>query len=416
MRMTDVAVVGAGPYGLSMSAHLTAKGIDHRIFGTPMAFWAETMPPGMALKTSWATAGFSDPRAPYSLIDYCRERGLPHDESGPIRLEVFVAYGQEFQRRSVPNLVPSHIVKIARAGDHFRLTTAAGATVDARRVVVATGIGEHRFVPGELAGLPDGVLYHSATCGDFEKFRDKDVVVVGGGASAIDTAAALRQFGARGVVVARRDAVRYQSPGNARSLFDQIRTPDSKLGPGWRALAVTTLPRAFHALPDTFRADIVRRFLGPAASWPARQVVEGHVPFRLGAHLAGARMQDGKAEIDLRMKDGRCETLSADHVIAATGYRVDIKHYKLLDASLRNELRVVDGSPALSTRFEASVPGLYFTGTAAAVAFGPMFRFVCGCGYTAGRITGHIAPALARRAPQFAPAVALPSRLSGEKA
>jgi thioredoxin reductase len=416
MSSTDVIIVGAGPYGLSMSAHLSAHAIDHRIFGTPMAFWAETMPPNMALKTSWATAGFSDPRKPYSLIDYCRERGLPHDESGPIRLETFVAYGREFQRRSVPGLIPTHITRIARAGDRFRVTTADGATIEARKVVVATGIGEHRFVPDEVAALPDGVLYHSATCGNFEKFKDKDVVVIGGGASAIDTAAALRQFGGRGIVVARRDAVRYQSPGTARSLWQRIRTPDSKLGPGWRALAVTTLPLAFHALPSKFREDVVRRFLGPAASWPARQLVEGHVPFRLGATIAATRMANGKAEVDLVYKNGTTETLVADNVIAATGYRVEIKRYDLLDKEIRNAMAIEDGSPALSRAFETSIPGLYFTGTASAIAFGPMFRFVMGCPYTARRITDHLARQLQRRPTLDSAPVPATAALSGKQA
>ena len=124
MLKTDVAIVGAGPYGLSMAATLAAHGVDHRVFGTPMQFWSETMPPGMALKTSWATAGLLDPRRPFSLIDYCRERGLPHDESSPIRLETFVAYGREFQRRSVPALTRTHITHIARHGAGFSLHTA----------------------------------------------------------------------------------------------------------------------------------------------------------------------------------------------------------------------------------------------------------------------------------------------------
>ena len=39
--MTDVAVIGAGPYGLSLAAHLRARGADIRVFGFPMQSWRE---------------------------------------------------------------------------------------------------------------------------------------------------------------------------------------------------------------------------------------------------------------------------------------------------------------------------------------------------------------------------------------
>ena len=188
------------------------------------------------------------------------------------------------------------------------------------------------------------------------------------------------------------------------------------LGPGWRALAVTTLPGVFHLMPRKFRVEIVRRFLGPAASWPARQIVEGHVPFVLGANLDQARVRDGKVVVDLRMGDGSGKSLVADHVIAATGYRVDMTRYELLDKGIRQQLALEDASPALNAHFESSVPGLYFTGTAAANAFGPMFRFVCGSGYTARKIAPHVVEALKRRDEQAqpdAPAAATP--LSGKQ-
>lgn len=394
MNKTEVAVVGAGPYGLSIAATLATKRINHVVFGTPMQFWAETMPPNMALKTSWATAGFTDPSAPYSLIDHAVEAGLPHDESTPIRLETFVAYGREFQRRSVPTLNRTHVTEIRKLNKSFLLSTEDGGMTEARRVVVATGIGEHRFIPEQLRSLPAQFLSHSATCGPFERFEGKDVIVIGGGASAIDTAAALRQFGAHPTVVARRKQVRYQSPGNVkRSLIDRIRAPDTKLGPGWRALAVTTMPSLFHAMPVRFRIMVVRRFLGPAASWPARQFVEGHVPFVLGAHMIGAEISSDKVVVDLSV-DGAKYQLSADHVIAATGYRVEMARYTLLATKLREQLALEDGSPALSRKFESSVPGLFFAGTVAANAFGPMFRFVSGSAYAADKIAGHIASEL----------------------
>jgi FAD-dependent urate hydroxylase len=50
-QVVEVVIVGAGPYGLSIAAHLRALGIGFRIFGDPMHTWREQMPEGMMLKS-----------------------------------------------------------------------------------------------------------------------------------------------------------------------------------------------------------------------------------------------------------------------------------------------------------------------------------------------------------------------------
>jgi cation diffusion facilitator CzcD-associated flavoprotein CzcO len=47
---TDVAIIGAGPYGLSLAAHLRGRGVRYRIFGEAMRFW-RNMPVGINLKS-----------------------------------------------------------------------------------------------------------------------------------------------------------------------------------------------------------------------------------------------------------------------------------------------------------------------------------------------------------------------------
>jgi cation diffusion facilitator CzcD-associated flavoprotein CzcO len=51
MRATEVLVIGADPYGLSISTHLRGRGIDHLIVGRPMDTWRNYMPAGMYLKS-----------------------------------------------------------------------------------------------------------------------------------------------------------------------------------------------------------------------------------------------------------------------------------------------------------------------------------------------------------------------------
>jgi cation diffusion facilitator CzcD-associated flavoprotein CzcO len=86
----NVAVIGAGPYGLSAAAYLRAAGVETRIFGRPMAFWQNQMPAGMCLRSNWGASHIADPQRQLTLDEYCRQNGTPL--SKPIPLEGFVDY------------------------------------------------------------------------------------------------------------------------------------------------------------------------------------------------------------------------------------------------------------------------------------------------------------------------------------
>src|SRR3954447_21733501 len=99
---SDVVVIGAGPYGLSLAAYLRAKGVEHRIFGDPMQFWLGQMPRGMLLKSDGFASTLYDPKAEFSLGHYCKEHKIEYADLGvPVRVEDFCEYGLAFQRRFV---------------------------------------------------------------------------------------------------------------------------------------------------------------------------------------------------------------------------------------------------------------------------------------------------------------------------
>jgi hypothetical protein len=81
---------------------------------------------------------------------------------------------------------------------------------------------------------------------------------------------------------------------------------------------------------------------------------------------------------------------ATEHLIAGTGYRVDLSRLPFLDDQLRGRLRLVAGAPALSSSFEASAPDLYFVGLASAHSFGPIMRFLHGADYSAHRLVSHL--------------------------
>ncbi len=82
---TDTAIIGAGPYGLSISAHLSDTGVPHQVLGEPMFAWRNIMPPGMLMRSEAFASDLYAPRAGYRLEDYCRRMHLPYAPIG-IRL------------------------------------------------------------------------------------------------------------------------------------------------------------------------------------------------------------------------------------------------------------------------------------------------------------------------------------------
>ena len=94
---------------------------------------------------------------------------------------------------------------------------------------------------------------------------------------------------------------------------------------------------------------------------------------------------------------GVTRTLIVDHVIAGTGYKIDIGRLPYVAPNLLGALRQQLQAPVLSPNFESSVPGLYFAGLASAYAFGPIMRFVAGAAPTAHRLERHFRHAARNR-------------------
>jgi thioredoxin reductase len=389
----DVAIVGAGPYGLSVAAHLRSRGISFRIFGKPMYTWREQMPSGMALKSDGFASDLSDPSGAFTLEAFCARQGIAYDHTKiPIALDTFVSYGLAFQKLLVPDLVEQLVTRIEQHQDGFRLKLEDGGEMLADRVVMAVGVTHFSYVPEALAGLPPQYLSHSSAHKDPSALADRDVAILGGGASALDLAALMHENGARVTVIARRAELVFHKPPSRQppSLWKRIRWPRTGIGPGWKSRFFTDAPHLFHALPEGLRLDVVRRYLGPSGGWALRDRIVGRVPVKLGRTPRSIEVKEGRVHLALVSSAGESSEYVADHVIAATGYRVDLRRLSFLSPELGAKIKTVQHSPILGTRFESSVPGLYFVGVAAANSFGPVMRFAYGAEYTARRLVRHL--------------------------
>jgi cation diffusion facilitator CzcD-associated flavoprotein CzcO len=394
-----VAVIGAGPFGLSTAAHLRARGIPVRVFGEPMVSWRDHMPEGMLLKSTPVASSLDAPQPGHTIADYCDAAGIRRlvTDEDIIPVETFIAYGEWFQQQLVPELERVRVVSVDRRGSEgFELKLDSGESFTARAVVVATGLYGLAHLPPELGGAaadgptPTGPVSHSSQHHDLARFSGKELIVVGAGQSALETAALAAEAGAQVRVVSRgRSRVAFGAPPWKQPKL----RPESPFGRAWSLWALSYYPHPYRYLPAEARHYLVRRVLGPLGAWWLRDRFEGKVEVSEVSGIVRADVSDGRPVLSVQTLGGRSEELAADHVIAATGYRVDIAAMDFLGHELRTALAVSRGTPKLGAGYCSSVPGLYFTGLPAAASYGPVMRFVCGTEFASPRLAKHLASA-----------------------
>ena len=300
MNDVDVAVIGAGPYGLSLAAHLSAAGVSYRHFGMPMRLWREPCRKGMFLKSQGFASNLSDPAGTHTLEAFCRAAGRPYKGYGlPVSLDTFVSYGQWFQSELDLKVEEVLVTGVVRRADGFELTLADGEQFASRRVVVAIGVEHFAYVPGPLSELPASACTHSSAHTDLAAFRGRDVIVVGAGQSALESAALLHENGAAVQVLARRPAIAWNGPplDPDRPLLKRLREPEAGLGSGWATWFYSNHPDLFRRLPQSTRVYRARTALGPAGACWLRERVEGQFPVRTGQTVTSATTLDGKVRL-----------------------------------------------------------------------------------------------------------------------
>ncbi|MGC2774792.1 MAG: NAD(P)-binding domain-containing protein [Bradyrhizobium sp.] len=395
MKKVSVAIIGAGPYGLSLAAHLAARNIEHRIFGRPMQFWSQIAEAGgeRYLKSYCFGTNISAPTPGHTFADYNGPRGLETFE--PCSMQNFTAYGRWFQQSVVPWVEDVDVARLDRQTGGFVLSLADGSRCNADRVVIATGLSGFAYVPALLASLAAPLVVHASDIRNFAAFKGRDIAVVGAGQSALEAAALLFEAGARPQLLVREDAILWQTRvSRERSLWRRVRSPIAGLGTGPKAWTLTHLPGAMHSLPDAWRTRFTQSHLPAEGAWWLRSRVEDRFPIHRGVAVVNALEANGRAALTLRgtSKGGHEQQLIVDHVVAGTGYDIDVERFAFLEKNLRDGIARLQRYPKLNASFESSVPGLHFIGPASAMSFGPLFRFVVGADYSAQVLAGRHAP------------------------
>ena len=391
MTTCDVAIIGAGPYGLSAAAHLrTVKGLDLRVFGEPMCFWDRNMPLGMLLRSNWSATQIADPDGSLTLEAY--QVACGNHFSAPVPLDQFIQYGRWYQRQTVPDLDQRRIERIESHPKGFRLTLQDGEVVLSRRVIVAAGIGSFARRPTEFQALPSLLASHTSEHRDLRKFAGKRVLVVGGGQSALESGALLHEGGAEVEIIARSHRIHWLQGSLSRTLHHGLGELTRRLlyaptdvGPAGLSQLMAR-PDLLRRLPRGLQDKLRKRSVRPAG---ARWLVERlrHVPIRLGGSIVSAIPFGEQAKVVLNDGSERI----VDHILLGTGYRIDISKYEFLTPELVQSIRRFNGYPWLKEGLETSVAGLHILGAPAAWSFGPLMQFVSGARYASHALMRAIA-------------------------
>ncbi|HUA75960.1 MAG TPA: NAD(P)-binding domain-containing protein [Solirubrobacteraceae bacterium] len=392
---TEAIVIGAGPYGLSVSAQLTGRGVRHETFGDMMSLWSKHMPLGMYLKSEGFASNLSDPDGEHTLKRFCAEEGIVYaDVAEPIAIDTFERYGRWFQQRAVPRLRSERVERVVKIDGGFEATLSGGETLRAKELVVASGMTSCAYTPPELQVIPAPTLQHAYDHRDPEEMRGQDVAVFGLGQSALEGAALLHEAGANVTTFARADKIQWNSkPGPKQSLWEMYKRPRSGLGDARGLWAYARLPLAFHTASEYQKRKRAYKALGPAGAWWLKVRIVDQFPVLLQHTLRDAALlDDGGVQVTIETPEG-AKDQRFDRVLAGTGYSPDVKRLDFLEP-LHSSIAAFEGTPGtpvLDRDFQSSVENLYFVGYLAALSFGPVMRFVYGAEFAANRVARAVA-------------------------
>jgi len=381
----NVTIIGAGPYGLSAASFFRAANVETRVFGEPMAFWEKQMPMGMCLRSNWDASHIADPKHELTLDAYCRENG--NHVPKPIPIKRFVDYGHWYQRLAVHDLERRQVCSVELDPLGFKVTLTDGEEFTSRRVIIATGISPFATRPPEFQHVSTELASHTTQHNDLKRFTGRQVVVVGAGQSALESAALLKEAGAAVEVIARANVLNWVGlhPRLHRlGIISRLLYSSRDVGPAGISRLVA-VPHLFRRFPRRFQERTSYRAIRPAGIGWLQPRLSG-VRITLGRSIMSANPIG--SQVCLKLDDGTERVV--DHALLATGFRVDVSRYQFLPLSLLSRLKTANGYPVLKRGLESSIPGLHFIGKPAAWSFGPLLGFVSGADFASTELVSFV--------------------------
>jgi cation diffusion facilitator CzcD-associated flavoprotein CzcO len=362
---TNLLIIGAGPFGLAISAQASHLGIEHLILGKPMEFWRNNMPKGMYLRS--ACDWHLDPLDIHTIETFLQSEGKTARDVEPLSLEFYQSYAEWFQKQKQITPLPVYIRQLdhSTANNYFVVSTTDDNPIHARNVVIAPGFKHFAHIPAELkARLPAGRFSHTCDFVDFTTARNNRYLIIGGRQSAFEWAALLVEAGASAVHLSHR----HDSPAFKASDWSWVSPLVESLveNPNWfRRLSQEEKDACNEKLWAEGRLKVepwleARLRSDRVRIWPRTEVVNC--------------VEQESGELLVELTNG--EKLSVDRIILATGYRMNIAQLPFLSSdSILNRLATSNGFPVLDDHFQTSIQGLFITSMPATQDFGPFFGF-----------------------------------------
>ena len=358
---TDLLIIGAGPFGLAISAYAQDHGIRHKVVGVPMGFWRDNMPQSMYLRSScdWSL----DPVGNYSIYAYLEGLGKTCSQVTPLSRDFYLDYAGWMQRGRGIESTESIVTSLIPDDSGLVAVFANGKRIRSRAVVVAIGFKDFAHTPANLSAMfPAHQQGHTCFSVDFEGMADKRVLIVGGRMSAFEWTALIREAGAKAVHV----SYRHDTPVFETSDWSWVNgiVDNMSKDPGWyRRLSTEEKKNLNHR----FWVE-GRKKLEP---WLAPRIDHTNVHLHPKTNVMGTEVKEGGIDVELDNGD----KFAVDHVVFATGYRMDVQRIPFLSDDLLRSLQVEQHYPVLDVNFQTNIPGLYMTSLAAARDFGSFMAF-----------------------------------------
>lgn len=363
-KETDVLIIGAGPFGLCLAAHVQQLGLDYVMAGKPMEFWEQNMPKGMYLRS--ACDWHLDVSGEHTIEHFLAQQHLTPADVEPLPLEFYLSYVEWFQEQKQLNNLPIYVQQLDQQDDgSFTVQMEDGSLIRAQKVVIAVGFKYLVNVPEDLlAILPAGHFAHTCDFVDLEQMRGKSCLILGGRQSAFEWAALLAEAEAKAIHL----VYRHDTPAFAEADWSWVNKIVDAMGddPGWyRNLSEVEKKEVSYQLWAEGRLKL--------EPWLKDRVSGENVHWWPNTRMATSSVQpDGTINVQLDSGD----QMVVDQIILATGYKAAVARVPFLQSgNILPLLAVEDGFPILDESFQTNLPGLFITSLLAGRDFGPFFGF-----------------------------------------